>query len=199
MTLYLRVPAVFTFTHLCPPGYLVPCIHASLCTHGRHSWFWNIFWGLDCNNNWNQFSLNLAGWYHRVFCDTYFLYSFRASTFSPIKKKYSVPVRMFHPVAECIVTGLRVGRSGAQITGGTRGFSLLQIVQTCSLAHPALYSMDTRVLPDDNSHLLPSLWMTGALPPLRLYACTLCVGLSSGHCSHLLFYALVAFLGNGRT
>lgn len=86
---------------------------------------------------------------------------------------------MFQPVSECTVTGLRAGWSWAQITGGTRGFSLLQIVQNCSLAHPALYSMNTRVLPDGNSHLLPSLGMIGALPPLRLYAFTLCVGISS--------------------
>ena len=81
----------------------------------------------------------------------YWMYNFRASTFSPIKKQCPAPVRMFQPVAECTVTGLRTGRSGAQVTGGTRGFSLLHIVQTCCLAHPALYFMDTRVLPDGNS------------------------------------------------
>jgi len=83
---------------------------------------------------------------------------------------------MFQRVAECTVTGLRAGRSGVHITGGTRGFSFLHIVHTCSLAGPSLSSMDTRVLPDGNSHLLPSLGIIGRLPPLRLYAFTLCVG-----------------------
>ena len=116
------------------------------------------------------------------------------------KKKCPAPVPMFQPVAKCTVTGLRAGRSGAQVTGGTRGFSLLHILQTCSLVHPALYSMDNRVLPDRNFHLLPSLGMIGALPPLRLYAFTLCVGISSDdHCPQLFFYALVAFLESGRT
>jgi len=55
--------------------------------------------------------------------------------------------------------------------------------------------MDTRVLPDGNSHLLQSLGMIGAVPLLRMYAFTLCVGISSDdHGSQLFFYALVAFL-----
>jgi len=42
--------------------------------------------------------------------------------------------------------------------------------------------------------------MIGALPPLRLYAFTMCVGISSDdRCSQLFFYALVVFLESGRT
>jgi hypothetical protein len=45
-----------------------------------------------------------------------------------------------------LVTGLWAGKCGAQLLGGSKNCSLLQVVQTCSGAHPASCSLGTGVL-----------------------------------------------------
>jgi hypothetical protein len=87
-----------------------------------------------------------------------------------------------------VVTRLRVGRSGVRIPTELRDFSLIQNIQADYGPHPASYLMGTgepsrgwsgQSVKLTSRHLAPRSIISGALPPLPLYASMSCKGATS--------------------
>ena len=90
---------------------------------------------------------------------------------------------MIHENAAIIVTRLWGGRSHCPNPGYSKGISLFERVRNGSRAHPAFYSMGTRILSQGYSSqemkltahpkIVPELKMNRAIPLLPLYASTM--------------------------